>query len=169
MQQRVMIAMALACEPQLIVADEPTSALDVTTQARLLKLFARISDDLGVAILLITHDPSVARSIADRVVVLYAGSIVESGRADAVLDSPRHPYTAALLRARPRLDVGRDVPLETIPGRAPDMRTPPAGCVFFARCPYQLDPRCATERPPLRDIDDGHFVATFYDAPLSAS
>ena len=163
MQQRVTIAMALACSPQLIVADEPTSALDVTTQARLLRLFARIAHDQGIAIVLITHDPEVARSIADRVVVLYSGTVLECGSALDVLDTPRHPYTRALLAARPTIDSGRDVTLQTIPGRAPDLRRKLQACAFYDRCPVRRDLRCAAERPPLRDVGDGHLVACFYD------
>jgi oligopeptide/dipeptide ABC transporter ATP-binding protein len=163
MQQRVTIAMALACTPKLIVADEPTSALDVTTQARLLRLFARIAREHSIAIVLVTHDPEVARSIADRVVVLYAGTVLEAGTALDVLDHPRHPYTRALLTARPTIDSGRDVVLKTIPGRAPDLRERVSACAFYERCPMRVDPRCAVERPPLRDVGNGHLVASFYD------
>ncbi|UTI65248.1 ABC transporter ATP-binding protein [Paraconexibacter antarcticus] len=147
LRQRVMIAMALARHPRLIVADEPTTALDVTVQARVLDLLAAAARERDVALLLVTHDLGVAARVCDRIAVAYAGRIVETGPAAEVLGAPRHPYTVGLLASRPRLDgtiAGGDLP--TLPGRPPDPRTPPAGCAFAPRCPA-ADPVCATTTP----------------------
>jgi peptide/nickel transport system ATP-binding protein len=147
LRQRVMIAMALARSPRLIVADEPTTALDVTVQAKVLDLLATAARERGVALLLITHDLGVAARVCDRIAVAYAGRIVETGSAAAVLGAPRHPYSVGLLASRPRLDgtiAGGDLP--TLPGRPPDPRTPPRGCAFAPRCPAS-DAHCATPVP----------------------
>jgi peptide/nickel transport system ATP-binding protein len=147
LRQRVMIAMALARSPRLIVADEPTTALDVTVQAKVLDLLATAARQRGVALLLVTHDLGVAARICDRIAVAYAGRIVETGPAAAVLSAPRHPYTVGLLASRPRLDgaiAGGDLP--TLPGRPPDPRTPPVGCAFAPRCPA-ADAQCAKPVP----------------------
>jgi peptide/nickel transport system ATP-binding protein len=147
LRQRVMIAMALARSPRLIVADEPTTALDVTVQARVLDLLAGAARDRGVALLLVTHDLGVAARVCDRIAVAYAGRIVESGSAAEILGAPRHPYTVGLLASRPRLDgsiAGGDLP--TLPGRPPDPRRPPAGCSFAPRCPA-ADGVCALPVP----------------------
>jgi oligopeptide/dipeptide ABC transporter ATP-binding protein len=148
MRQRVMIAMALVNDPDLLIADEPTTALDVTTQAQILDLLARLRSELGAAILLITHDLGVVAEVADDVVVMYAAGIVERGPVEAVLGEPRHPYTWGLLGSRPRLD--RDVErLRQIPGSQPSLLHPPAGCRFHPRCAYAFA-ACLAERPPLR-------------------
>jgi peptide/nickel transport system ATP-binding protein len=147
LRQRVMIAMALARRPRLIVADEPTTALDVTVQARVLDLLAEAARERGVALLLVTHDLGVAARICDRIAVAYAGRIVETGPAARVLAGARHPYAIGLLASRPRLNgavAGGDLP--TLPGRPPDPRTPPAGCAFAPRCP-SAEPVCATNVP----------------------
>jgi peptide/nickel transport system ATP-binding protein len=140
MRQRVLIAMALACEPELLVADEPTTALDVTIQAQILELIADLQAKLRVAVLLITHDLGVVAGVCDRVAVMYAGRIVEDAPAEALYAEPRHPYTTALLRSTPRLDVVVDR-LIAIDGAPPDLRRPPAGCAYAARCDH-AQPRC---------------------------
>jgi peptide/nickel transport system ATP-binding protein len=145
MRQRVMIAMALACEPELLIADEPTTALDVTIQAQILELIADLRDRLGLAVLLITHDLGVVAGLCDRVAVMYGGTIVETGSADDVFATPGHPYSRGLLRSTPRLDVVLPR-LVAIDGAPPDLLHPPAGCPFRARCPVAVD-RCGTERP----------------------
>jgi oligopeptide/dipeptide ABC transporter ATP-binding protein len=147
LRQRVMIAMALACNPQLLIADEPTTALDVTIQAQILELIAKLQRELGMAVLLITHDLGVVAETARRVAVMYAGRIVEEGDVLDVFERPRHPYTAGLLRSRPRLDVphGRLVPIE---GSVPDALHQPPGCAFHPRCPLAQE-RCKREEPPL--------------------
>lgn len=134
LRQRAMIAVALAAEPDLLVADEPTTALDVTVQRQILDLFRELRAELGTALVLITHDLGVVAGLCDRVLVMYAGRIVEAGAASDVFARPRHPYTAALLAASPRLDTPLDVPLATIPGAPPDARRRPSGCAFRPRC-----------------------------------
>jgi len=153
MRQRVMIAMALLCEPALLIADEPTTALDVTIQAQILELVAKLQAELGMAVLLITHDLGVVAGLCERVLVMYGGRLVEAGPVDAIFGDPQHPYTAGLLRSRPRLDTerGKLVPIE---GTVPDALHVPPGCPFHPRCPYAV-PRCAKEDPPLFD-EAGH-------------
>jgi oligopeptide/dipeptide ABC transporter ATP-binding protein len=153
LRQRVMIAMALACNPRLLIADEPTTALDVTIQAQILELVAHLQAELGMAVLLITHDLGVVAETAHRVAVMYAGRVVEEANVVDLFERPRHPYTAGLLRSRPRLDAGRGklVPIE---GTVPDALHVPPGCPFHPRCPYAIE-RCAKEDPPLFD-EAGH-------------
>lgn len=144
MRQRVLIAMALLTRPRLLIADEPTTALDVTVQAQILQLLAAMQRELGMALLLITHDLGIVETICERVLVLYAGRCMEQGRARAVLSTPRHPYTRALLRARPALhEPRRPVPIEGMP---PSGNPPVSACVFAPRCAERLD-RCERERP----------------------
>jgi len=147
LRQRVMIAMALACRPKLLIADEPTTALDVTIQAQILELIAKLQRELGMAMLLITHDLGVVAETAKRVAVMYAGRVVEEADVLELFERPRHPYTAGLLRSRPRLDVagGRLVPIE---GSVPDAFAQPPGCAFHPRCPHAVE-RCRREDPPL--------------------
>jgi oligopeptide/dipeptide ABC transporter ATP-binding protein len=147
MRQRVMIAMALACDPQLLIADEPTTALDVTIQAQILDLMRRLRDQLGMAILLITHDLGVVAEMADEVAVMYGGRIVERGPVADVFAHPQHPYTEALLHSIPVLGMRRDERLRVIPGMVPSPRSWPVGCRFAARCTYAFD-RCTAEYPP---------------------
>jgi oligopeptide transport system ATP-binding protein len=147
MRQRVMIAMALLCEPQLLIADEPTTALDVTIQAQILRLIKRLQTTLGTSVILITHDLGVVAGLADRVAVMYAGRIVETGPAADVFANPQHPYTRGLLRSIPRLDRQTTGALTSIPGLPPDLSTLPAGCPFRPRCEAAMD-RCAVEFPP---------------------
>ena len=148
MRQRVMIAIALACEPKLIIADEPTTALDVTIQAQILELMQKLTRQLGVALIIITHNLGVVARYAQRVNVMYAGRIVESGRAAALYHNPRHPYTIALLRSVPRLDQPRRARLDPIEGSPPDLTRLPSGCSFRPRCRFAI-PRCAEAPPPL--------------------
>jgi oligopeptide/dipeptide ABC transporter ATP-binding protein len=150
MRQRVMIAMALACEPKLLIADEPTTALDVTIQAQILELMQDLRRRLGMAILLITHDLGVVAEMCDEVAVMYAGRIVERGPALAVFRSPQHPYTEALLHSIPVLGVTQAQALKVIPGMVPSAANWPAGCRFAPRCDYRFD-RCVFEDPPLLD------------------
>jgi peptide/nickel transport system ATP-binding protein/oligopeptide transport system ATP-binding protein len=157
MRQRVMIAMALACNPKLLIADEPTTALDVTIQAQILELLEDLKQRLGMAILIITHDLGVIAEIADEVMVMYAGKIVESAPAEAIFEDPQHPYTVGLLGSIPRLDRDRER-LATIEGTVPSANRQPKGCRFSPRCPF-ADRRCREEPPPLRDIGTGHRVA----------
>jgi oligopeptide/dipeptide ABC transporter ATP-binding protein len=147
LRQRVMIAMALACHPRLLIADEPTTALDVTIQAQILELLVRLRDELGMAILLITHDLGVVAEYADQVVVMYAGKIAEAADVRALFQQPRHPYTQGLLGSMPRL-AGTTGPLPTIAGTVPSPLDRPPGCPFAGRCPRVLE-RCRDEMPPL--------------------
>jgi oligopeptide/dipeptide ABC transporter ATP-binding protein len=148
MRQRVSIAIALACEPALLVADEPTTALDVTTQDQILELLAALRAELGMAVLLITHDLGVVAGQADRVLVMYAGKLVEAGATNHIFYETRHRYTEALLRSIPRLTTSRDEALFSIPGQPPDLSRPPRGCRFAARCAYSTE-QCIAEVPPL--------------------
>lgn len=157
MRQRVVIAMALSCDPAVIIADEPTTALDVTVQAQILELFRELQGRLDTALLMVTHDVGVAADIADRVAVMYAGSIVESGPANDVLGNPRHPYTEALLAALPTPEAVRGE-LRSIPGSPPVAGQHFEGCAFVARCSYALQ-SCETESPPLIDLGAGHLAA----------
>ena len=163
MAQRVMIAMALACEPEVLIADEPTTALDVTIQAQILDLLQDLQRRLGMAMLIITHDLGVIAEIADEVVVMYAGKIVESAPVDALFADPQHPYTIGLLGSIPRIEVDRER-LSTIEGSVPSPNNQPKGCRFAPRCPF-ADPRCHLEPPPLRDLGPEHRVAC-WKAPV---
>lgn len=154
MRQRLAIAMALACEPDLLIADEPTTALDVTVQAQIVELVQELQRDLGMATLWITHDLALLAGLADRVVVMYAGQVVEVAQRDDLYRAPRHPYTIGLLNSLPRLDRPRDR-LIAIPGFPPDLIAYPQGCPFAARCPVARD-RCHQERPPLETKSDRH-------------
>jgi oligopeptide transport system ATP-binding protein len=151
MRQRVMIAMALLCEPALLVADEPTTALDVTVQAQILELLARLKRELGMAIALITHDLGVVAGLCERVMVMYAGRIVETGPAERIFSAPQHPYTKGLLASMPRLDAAVGGKLSAIRGQPPNLQALPPGCAFGDRCDHAFG-RCAAERPALRPI-----------------
>jgi peptide/nickel transport system ATP-binding protein/oligopeptide transport system ATP-binding protein len=148
MRQRVMIAMALACEPKLLIADEPTTALDVTIQAQILELMRDLRERLGMAIMLITHDLGVVAEMCDDVAVMYAGRVVERGSATDVFRTPQHPYTEALLHSIPVLGVTQAEPLKVIRGMVPSALSWPVGCRFAARCDYTFD-RCLRDDPPL--------------------
>jgi peptide/nickel transport system ATP-binding protein len=166
MRQRAMIAMALANEPALLVADEPTTALDVTVQAQILDLVARLKDELGMAVLIITHDLGIVAETADEVAVMYAGRIVERGPVERIFAAPEHPYTWGLLRSMPRLDTPRGEELVPIPGRPPSLAGLPDGCAFAPRCPY-VRPRHREIEPALEPLPGtpGHAVACLLPAP----
>jgi peptide/nickel transport system ATP-binding protein len=154
MRQRVMIAMALSCDPQVLIADEPTTALDVTIQAQILDLMLDLKEKTGTAIVLITHDLGVVAETAQRVVVMYAGRKVEEAPVEALFDNPLHPYTRGLMAAIPRLDADA-ARLQEIPGMVPLLTKPIVGCAFAARCPLATE-RCRAEAPPLVDVGGGH-------------
>jgi len=160
MRQRVMISIALSCRPKLILADEPTTALDVTIQAQLLELMRGLSREFGVALVIITHNLGVVARYADRVNVMYAGKIIESGAAADIYRDPRHPYTIGLLHSVPRLDQPRRTRLEPIEGQPPDLWALPPGCSFRPRCKYAVE-KCAREIPPRRVIAGAHDAACF--------
>ncbi|MCS7220213.1 MAG: ABC transporter ATP-binding protein [Anaerolineae bacterium] len=162
MRQRVMIAMGLSCNPQLLIADEPTTALDVTIQAQILDLVKRLKKEIGMAMIWITHDLGVVAGLAERVIVMYAGYIVEEAGVHDLYADPRHPYTLGLLRSIPRLDKGRQAKLQPIEGLPPDLIDPPKGCPFAPRCSYRID-RCWEENPPLETVARGHRVACWVD------
>lgn len=147
MRQRVMIAMALSCAPKLLIADEPTTALDVTIQAQIMDLLREIKEQTNTAIILITHDLGVVASMADRVAVMYAGKIVETGTAEDVFYRPSHPYTRALLKSLPKTDMDRSIRLVSIGGTPPDLLNPPEGCPFTSRCEHAMK-ICQTSMPP---------------------
>ncbi len=165
MRQRMMIAMALGCNPSLILADEPTTALDVTIQAQILELLKDLARRLGVAMLIITHNLGVVARYADRVNVMYAGRIIERASAAELYANPRHPYTLGLLRSVPRLDEPRRARLAPIEGQPPDLTRLPVGCAFAPRCAYRVE-RCV-EAPPLKSIDAGHRSACWEAARLA--
>ena len=158
MRQRVMIAMGLTCNPRLLIADEPTTALDVTIQAQILELIQRLSSELGLAVLIITHNLGVVARYAHRVNVMYAGKIIERGSAHDIYKNPKHPYTHGLLKSVPRLDQPKREKLDPIEGMPPDLISLPAGCAFRARCPYAVE-RCETDVPPLASVGEGHVAA----------
>jgi len=167
MRQRVMIAIALACNPRLIIADEPTTALDVTIQAQILDLLKRLKKEFNTSIILITHNLGVVAGMADRVVVMYGGRVAEVATVEEIFEQPRHPYTWALLRAVPRLDRKKDRRLESIAGSPPNMLQPPPGCPFHPRCPYAMNV-CAAEAPDMTPISPEHRAAGWLlhpDAP----
>jgi oligopeptide transport system ATP-binding protein len=160
MLQRVMIAMALSCNPKLIIADEPTTALDVTVQAQILDLMKDLSREYGVSLLIITHNLGVVARYADRVNIMYAGRIIERGTARDIYRNPRHPYTMGLLNSVPRLDLPRADKLDPVEGQPPDLLNLPAGCSFMERCRFSAE-RCAEEAPILRSVGAGHLSACF--------
>jgi peptide/nickel transport system ATP-binding protein len=163
MRQRVMIAMALACNPKLLIADEPTTALDVTIQAQILELMRALRAELGTAIILITHDLGVIAELADDVIVMYAGKVIERCAAKRLFSEPQHPYTVGLLGSIPRLHLQQDR-LSAIEGFVPDAASPPAGCRFHPRCPFVVE-KCLREVPPLMEIANDHHAAC-WRAPL---
>jgi len=158
MRQRVMIAIALLCRPDLLIADEPTTALDVTVQAQILELLSEIRREFGTAIILITHDLGVVAGSSDRALVMYGGQLMEYGTLDEIFHHSRHPYTRGLLRSVPRLDQPGLRRLATIPGNPPSLLALPAGCPFAARCEYQ-EPRCLRERPAVERFSESHIKA----------
>ncbi len=167
MRQRVMIAMALSCAPSLLIADEPTTALDVTIQAQIVELVTRLREALHMAIIWITHDLGVVAGIADRVIVMYAGYIVEEASVDDLYDEPSHPYTLALLAALPRVDRRRDQRLKSIPGSPPNLLIEPRGCPFAPRCEFVIE-RCRGENPALIQLGKNHATACWVDVKTGA-
>lgn len=167
MRQRAMIAMALTCEPDLVIADEPTTALDVTIQAQIVELIKDLRDRLGIAIIWITHDLSLLASLADRIMVMYAGTVVEEAKAEDLFDDPRHPYTLGLLNALPAYQAEKKVRrLTAIPGFPPNLTKQPVSCPFYSRCSFSIE-RCSLELPSLQKvengIENGHRIACFVD------
>jgi oligopeptide/dipeptide ABC transporter ATP-binding protein len=165
MRQRVMIAMAISCNPRLIIADEPTTALDVTIQAQILELLQSLVKELGTALIIITHNLGVVGRYATRVLVMYAGRIIETGSALEIYHNPRHPYTLGLLKSVPRLDEPAQAKLDPIEGLPPDLIDMPEGCSFAPRCRYAIE-RCTRENPPLMTVVDGHHSACWRWAEL---
>ncbi len=157
MRQRVMIAMAIVNRPQLLIADEPTTALDVTIQAQILELLAELRAKFGLAMLFISHDLAVVSQVADRVAVMYAGSVVELGTRQEIFQAPAHPYTQGLLHAVPDLKTERGRPLETIEGTVPPLHAMPPGCTFEPRCGFRV-PECVRAQPPLVEVAQGHWA-----------
>ncbi len=166
MRQRVMIAMALSCNPELLIADEPTTALDVTIQAQILELINRLKNELGTAVIIITHDLGVVAGMADRVNVMYAGRVVEEGATSEIFANPRMPYTIGLLRSIPRLDEGEGRKLTPIRGLPPDLISLPQICPFSARCDYFVAGKCDAQVPPLRQVGQDHRAACLFDITL---
>jgi oligopeptide transport system ATP-binding protein len=161
MRQRVMIAMSLLCEPALVIADEPTTALDVTVQAQIIDLLRSIRHEFGTAIALVSHDVAVVAALADRILVMYAGRVVESASAASLLREPRHPYTAELLRCVPNLSAPRLERMPSLSGQPPDAARPAVGCEFAPRCRYAKD-RCLEQRPQLVDVGAGTLAACHF-------
>ncbi|GIF66813.1 peptide ABC transporter ATP-binding protein [Asanoa ishikariensis] len=166
MRQRVVIAMSISCDPRLIIADEPTTALDVTMQAQILHLLRRLRDDLGTSLMVISHDVGVVAGLADRVAIMYAGRVVESGSAADVIGAPNHPYGRGLLASVPRLDARARTRFAAIPGTPPDPTALPDGCAFAPRCRHVVD-RCRDADPPLLDAHGGRLVACWRHAELA--
>ncbi|WP_421758821.1 ABC transporter ATP-binding protein [Devosia sp.] len=167
MRQRVMIAMALLCQPKILIADEPTTALDVTVQAQMLDLFKTLTNDFGTALVLITHDLGVVAGIADRMMVMYGGRVVERGPVDDLFYDPRHPYMLGLLHSTPHIDK-RERRLSPITGAPPNLEHLPDGCAFHPRCAFRFD-RCFAERPELREFEGNRAKACFYGPALVKS
>ena len=165
MRQRVVIAIALACSPQVIIADEPTTALDVTIQAQIIDQVRELRETLGTAVIWITHDLGVVAGLADRVLVMYGGRIVEQAPVKSLYASPQHPYTQGLLASLPRMDSHDD--LVSIPGTPPNLYNEPTGCSFAPRCPHAFD-RCESEIPSLMQVGDEHEVACWFDTDKGA-
>lgn len=166
MRQRVMIALAMVCNPQLLIADEPTTALDVTVQAQILELMKRIQDQLGMSIILITHDLGIVADVSDRVVVMYAGQIMEVGTTDEMFANPMHPYTKKLLASVPRLDMDRSESLYSIDGTPPDLYIPPKGCSFYDRCEESLE-ICKNHVPDLMEHSCTHQSRCWLNHPMA--
>ncbi|MBL4757580.1 MAG: ABC transporter ATP-binding protein [Rhizobiales bacterium] len=165
MRQRVMIALALSCNPKLIIADEPTTALDVTIQAQILELMKDLTRELGVALIVITHNLGVVARYADRVNVMYAGRIIESGTAEDIYHHPRHPYTLALLRSVPRMDQPRQAKLDPVQGQPPDLTKLDDGCAFRPRCNFASE-KCKSSSPKLETVNGGHTTACWHHDKL---
>ena len=166
MQQRIMLGMALSCNPDLIIADEPTTSVDVTVQAQLLELIDNLRSQFGTAVILITHNLGIVARYVDRVNVMYAGRLVETGPTDVIYSEPKHPYTVGLIGSVPRLDLPRKRDLYVIPGLPPHLARLPEGCSFSPRCRYAID-RCQREVPPMDTIGDNHLTACFRSGEMA--
>ena len=167
MRQRVMIAMALSCQPKLLIADEPTTALDVTIQAQILELMKELKEKINTSIILITHDLGVVAEVCSRIIVMYAGIIVEQGTREDIFYNPRHPYTWGLLKSIPHIEAEKKERLIPIDGQPPDLLKPPAGCPFYPRCEHAME-ICVEQRPPYTDLSPVHKAACWllhYNAP----
>jgi oligopeptide/dipeptide ABC transporter ATP-binding protein len=166
MRQRVMIAIALACAPRLLMADEPTTGLDVTVQAQILDLLSQLQRDRDMAMILVTHDLGVVATRTDEIIVMYAGNVVERAPTNVLFKSMAMPYTEALLKSTPRIVNPSHTRLTAIDGRPPDLLHPPAGCSFSPRCPYAQE-KCHREKPPLVEAEPGHHYACWF--PLTTA
>ena len=166
MRQRVMIALAMVCNPQLLIADEPTTALDVTVQAQILELMKKLQDQMGMSIILITHDLGIVADMSDRVVVMYAGQILEVGLTEEIFASPKHPYTRKLLASVPRLDMSREEPLYSIDGTPPDLYVPPKGCSFYDRCSEAMK-ICKDNMPEFDEHSATHQSRCWLNHPMA--
>jgi oligopeptide transport system ATP-binding protein len=164
MRQRIMIAMALVCHPKLLIADEPTTALDVTVQAQILSLMKELKDKIDTSIILITHDLGVVAGMCDRIIVMYAGEIIETGSVEQIFYHPQHPYTQALLKAVPRLDLEKKQELKPIIGSPPNLLHPPSGCAFHPRCSYAML-ACEGNKPKLFEVQDKQQTACWLHHP----
>ncbi|MBW1708089.1 MAG: ABC transporter ATP-binding protein, partial [Deltaproteobacteria bacterium] len=162
MQQRLMIAMALSCDPELLIADEPTTSLDVTVQAQILEIIDNLRSKFGTSVILITHNLGIVARYVDRVNVMYAGRLVETAPTEVLYTQPRHPYTVGLLASIPRLDRPRGIKLVPIKGLPPNLAALPKGCAFMARCGHAME-RCLEEKPDLEKVGDEHYSACFID------
>ncbi len=158
MKQRAMMVMALACNPEFIIADEPTTALDVTVQAQIMELLRKLVDELGITLMLITHDLSVVAETCQRVIIMYAGKIAESGDVLELFEKPLHPYAQGLIASIPSIEKSKDQTLSSIPGQPPNLLEPPEGCRFHPRCPYTQN-ICKTDDPPLEELAKDHYVS----------
>lgn len=167
MRQRVMIAIAFACDPKLLIADEPTTALDVTIQSQIMDLIKKLQKELNTSVILITHDLGVVANVAKRIVVMYSGNIVEKGSCEDIFYNPKHPYTLALLSAVPRLDLKNKQELASIEGTPPDLIAPPKGCPFSTRCKYCME-ICCEKAPEYTEFGDGHVAACWLHHPYAA-
>ncbi|MHB0874418.1 MAG: ABC transporter ATP-binding protein [Anaerolineae bacterium] len=159
MRQRSMIAMALSCQPSLLIADEPTTALDVTTEAQILTLMRGLQEEMGMAIMYITHNLGVIAEMAEEVIVMYLGKVVERANVDSLFYDPRHPYTKALLRSIPKIGLRSQTRLDTIKGMVPDPYNIPSGCTFHTRCPSYMAGVCNVQQPQMVDVGNGHLVS----------
>lgn len=166
MRQRVMIAIAFACDPKILICDEPTTALDVTIQGQILDIIKELQREHNTSVIMITHDLGVVANIAQKIAVMYSGMIVERGSCEDIFYRPRHPYTWALIRSVPRLDLENKQVLASIPGTPPDLLNPPVGCPFCTRCEYCME-ICKEQMPEVTEFGDGHEASCWLHHPLA--